>query len=812
MQLRNHAVSELHQVAENYAPATGPVTGYMTSRLLRISAGLVFGTALLVGASLARGQANEPESPYGGTMVEDIIARVNDQIITKSDYDRALSEMDQEARQRGETMQEMAAARRELLRNLIDQQLWLSKGKELSITGETELVKRLDEIRKQYNLDTIEDLEKAAKEQGVSFEDFKANIRNQIITQEVMRQEVGEHIQMTPGEVERYYEGHKQDYAQPESVRLSEILISTGPEGADDPAKVAAAKAKADDIEARLHAGGDFAQLARSFSDGSTAASGRRSGAVQAGPTPKVLEDKTFDLKSGQYTDPILTRQGYIILKVVQHTPGGPRPFKEVEEDVEQAYYMSRMEPAIRAYLTKMRDEAFIEIKQGYVDTGATPAELHPSISFSAYVPPAPKKKAKVERTRFRESTAYFPREIGCGCAACRNIQRGADERAFRDTSTRDNTGDSEQEEGEQEARSSHREARQEREDPLWAGAARDAAFADDKLRHGECGRAAGDGLEHGAAGQSAGADRTHAEDALQRSCAAAEKAEGKRQSRANGFDRARAAECRRGCRPADAVGSFGFGRRHVNQKEEEDVECNRREDASGKSEEEPGRIGSEAGAAADADPACAWSARAGGPSGGAATADPSIAQQRQTRGRSGGPGNHCRARIVFGTARPGLFSGLAVVGGRGSLAARANCVNLLGRMKDIYIADLMGFDEGKLFDSFFLVLAKQQRTTKQNKPYLNLMLGDKTGQIEGRVWELGDPRIARDFERGDMVKVRGSVSRYDDRAQAEGRSTAQGARRRGGQDGHAARDEPRCWRVVADARGERRERERIPT
>ena len=98
--------------------------------------------------------------------------------------------------------------------------------------------------------------------------------------------------------------------------------------------------------------------------------------------------------------------------------------------------------------------------------------------------------------------------------------------------------------------------------------------------------------------------------------------------------------------------------------------------------------------------------------------------------------------------------------------AGQANCVNLLGRMKDIYIADLMGFDEGKPFDSFFLVLAKQQRTTKQNKPYLNLMLGDKTGQIEGRVWEPGDPRIAKDFERGDIVKVRGSVSRYDDRAQ----------------------------------------------
>jgi 3'-5' exoribonuclease len=86
--------------------------------------------------------------------------------------------------------------------------------------------------------------------------------------------------------------------------------------------------------------------------------------------------------------------------------------------------------------------------------------------------------------------------------------------------------------------------------------------------------------------------------------------------------------------------------------------------------------------------------------------------------------------------------------------------------MKDIYIADLAAFDEGKLFDGYFLVLAKQQRTTKSNKPYLSLILGDKTGQLEGRIWEPNDPRIAKEFERGDVVKARGSASRFDERLQ----------------------------------------------
>ncbi len=373
---------------------------------LRMAAALAFGGALMAGPAMAQQLPAEPAGPYGGTTVEDIIARVNDQIITESDYQRALDELEQEDRGRGDTMQQMSDDRQNLLRNLIDQQLWLSKGKELGITGDTEMVKRLDEIRKQYNLASIDDLEKAAKEQGVSFEDFKANIRNQIITQDVMRQEVGSKIQFTPGEAEQYYEQHKQDYMQPESVRLNEILISTGKSENPDAATLAEAKAKADDIEAKLNAGGDFAQLARSFSDGPTASEGGDLGQFRRGALAKELEDKTFGLKADQWTEPIRTRQGYLILKVVDHTPAGVAPYKDVQEQVEEALYMSRMEPAIRAYLTTMRDQAFIDIKPGYVDTGASPGESKPI--FSAYVPPAPKKRPKVERTRFRENTRGF--------------------------------------------------------------------------------------------------------------------------------------------------------------------------------------------------------------------------------------------------------------------------------------------------------------------------------------------------------------------------------------------------------------------
>jgi len=388
----------------------------MTLRLIRTSAAIVFSTLLLATSTLAQTHSVAPNSPYGGETVAEIIARVNDQIITRADYDRAMNELDAEGRQHGASMQAISESHKDLLRNLIDQQLWLSKGKELGITGETDLVKRLNEIRKQYNLETMEDLEKAAKEQGVSFEDFKANIRNSIITQQVMRDEVGRKAQFTPGEAQRYFEEHKQDYAQEESITLAEILISTstpalatelpGGEQPEDTAKLAAAKTKADDLEAKLRAGGNFAQLARSFSDGPTAAEGGDLGQFQRNKLAKALEQATFALKSGQFTEPIRTKQGYVILKVIQHTPGGVPAYRDVEGQVEDNLYMLRMEPAMRNYLTTMREQAFIDIKPGYTDTGASPRQTKPI--YSAYAPPTPKKKKKVERTRFRESTRTF--------------------------------------------------------------------------------------------------------------------------------------------------------------------------------------------------------------------------------------------------------------------------------------------------------------------------------------------------------------------------------------------------------------------
>jgi peptidyl-prolyl cis-trans isomerase SurA len=347
-----------------------------------------------------------PQSPFAGTVVEDIIVRVNDQIISKSDYDRQMQELEATARQQNWPAAQLEEQKKNLLRDMVDQQLLLSKGKELGITGETEMIKQLDAIRKQNNLDSMEALEAAAKSQGVSFEDFKQHIRDRIITQQVIGQQVYRKVNITQADVQKYYDAHKAEFDRPESVRLSEILIpigtpATGAPTADDPAQIAAAKAKADDAIAKLKAGAKFADLAKTTSAGTTAPQGGDLGEFQRGKLAKVLEDQTFSLKAGEYTQPIRTKQGFVILYVAAHNAGGVPPLKDVMPQIEEALGAEKTEPALRAYLKQLRYEAYVIYKPGYVDTAAVVNPSQPT--YSAYAAPNPKKKKRVQRTRFRQ-------------------------------------------------------------------------------------------------------------------------------------------------------------------------------------------------------------------------------------------------------------------------------------------------------------------------------------------------------------------------------------------------------------------------
>jgi peptidyl-prolyl cis-trans isomerase SurA len=343
-----------------------------------------------------------------GQVVEEIVTRVNSQIITRSEYQRSKDQLRDDVKQQDPSNADKLYAEREkdVLRDLVDQQLLLEKGKDLGITGDTELIKRLDGMRKDMKLDTMEELEKAATAQGISYEDFKQNLRNQIITQKVIGEEVGSHLSIPKEEEQQFYNEHKSELEQPESIKLSEILIApqkpaadksgngTPATGSDDAkaqdagsdsakqaaetAALAAAEAKANGVLKQIRAGASFEDIAKKFSDGPSAAQGGDLGAFKRGTLAKELEDRTFAMKSGDVSDVIRTKQGYVILKVTNHQVAGIPAMKDVEPKIMDALYYQKLQPALRAYLTKLREDAYIDYKEGYIDSGASPNQTKP--------------------------------------------------------------------------------------------------------------------------------------------------------------------------------------------------------------------------------------------------------------------------------------------------------------------------------------------------------------------------------------------------------------------------------------------------
>jgi peptidyl-prolyl cis-trans isomerase SurA len=314
---------------------------------------------------------NIPEGA-NSKVVEEIIARVNNEIITRSELDKARSSAEDDAKQECQgkcTLEELKVQTEErqknALRDLIDQSLLVQRGKDMGISVETEVIKRLDQIRIQNNLTSMEDLEKAVSGTGINWEDFKDNIRKGLLTQRVISQEVGSHINISKEEVAKYYEDHKAEFVRPEQVALREIVVST--EGKKD-SELPDLKKKAETARKRVEDGEEFAEIAKRFSDGSTAKQGGFLGIYKRGELSKELEDTVFKMKKNDLTEVMDTKQGYLVLQVLEHYDEGEQSLSKVEGEITDKLYSQRMEPKLHEYLKTLREQSYVVIKPGYQD------------------------------------------------------------------------------------------------------------------------------------------------------------------------------------------------------------------------------------------------------------------------------------------------------------------------------------------------------------------------------------------------------------------------------------------------------------
>jgi len=311
------------------------------------------------------------------TTVEEIVCKVNGEIVTNLDLAHDRANLEKQLRASGLTGQRLEdglkAETPNLLRDKIDTLLLVQKGKELELKVDPDVNKYIADLQRQTKTADPDKFQALVRQEtGKSYEDFKADLKNNFYVQAVVSEEVMRKIKFTTEEVRAYYDAHKDEFQRQERVFLREIAIST--EGKDE-AGIAAAAKKAKDLVERARKGERFPELAQTNSDSATAKDGGALDPYRKGDLAPAIEAAVWDKERGYITDPIQIPSGFLILKVDEHYKAGLAGFEEVETEIQNRILDSRRQAALRAYLTKLREEAFLEIRAGYEDSAAAPGK-----------------------------------------------------------------------------------------------------------------------------------------------------------------------------------------------------------------------------------------------------------------------------------------------------------------------------------------------------------------------------------------------------------------------------------------------------
>ena len=320
-------------------------------------------------ATAARAQEPQP--------VNEIVARVNNDIITLLDYQGALDAFKEELKHQmqgkseAEVNAEFEKLKPTVLDLMIEDMLLEQKAKELNIDVEAEINQQMLQIMKDSGFKTLTELEQAMRTQGVDPEGARASLRRRLQQQYVVQREVLAPIYQRLSEKDKraFYDAHKKELEVPGEVTLSEIFIPLEGHTA------AEVEQRARRVVAELRAGSSFAEAVKTNTP-VTRASRAQEGKLGTFKPTELREEMAAavsSLKAGEITEPIRMQDGFLIIRVDAQKPATVRPYedKEVQEMVARAATMERAEDARKKYLKKLREEAFVEIAKGYQATQA---------------------------------------------------------------------------------------------------------------------------------------------------------------------------------------------------------------------------------------------------------------------------------------------------------------------------------------------------------------------------------------------------------------------------------------------------------
>lgn len=297
-------------------------------------------------------------------LVEKIIARVNDRLITHSDFEKRFAVF-RSSPQAGSNPLE---ARRKLLAEIIDERLLEERAKELAVTATDEEVEvAVERVKRQYNLATDEEFESALNSSNLTRDDLKRQMRNTITLQKVVGRDISSKLDMSDDTLRLEYERRKdQLYKVVEQAQVAEIVIRFETE---DPAGRARAAARIEEARAKVAAGTSFADVAKEYSEGNAKDRGGALGVVNRGELVTALDAAVFADPPQENPPAVLLSSSIHLFHVTDRRAAGYRPFAEVREDLRARIGDDLYDKRYSEYIEKLRRESFIKIYEPTLET-----------------------------------------------------------------------------------------------------------------------------------------------------------------------------------------------------------------------------------------------------------------------------------------------------------------------------------------------------------------------------------------------------------------------------------------------------------
>ena len=292
-----------------------------------------------------------------GELVERIVARVNDRLITQTEFDRRM----EAARHAPNAPTDIAQLKKDTLEDMVREKLLEERAKELSVSAtDAEVEEAVERVKRQYNLATDQEFVAALASSNMTRDDLKRQMRETITLQKVIGRDVTGKMDLSEDTLRLEYERQKEAlYKVPAQARVAEIVVRFAP---NDPAARSRAVARVEEARAKVAGGAKFEDVAKEYSEGNAKSRGGDLGLVSEGELLPALNAAVFSDPPQENTAPVLLPGSVHIFHVTDRRPAGYKPFAEVSEDLKRRLSENLYDKRFSEFVEHLRREAFIKI------------------------------------------------------------------------------------------------------------------------------------------------------------------------------------------------------------------------------------------------------------------------------------------------------------------------------------------------------------------------------------------------------------------------------------------------------------------